>query len=460
MGAGVKAGEERAARAVPGWLPLFPLAVFAVLVVKIGWVADSGLVVLRSALNATNGWGAGFNPSAPTQEFDSPLWFFVWSRAGSLFGEWVATMFALSFVFSLAAIGLVLWRSRSVPVLVGASCALLASTAFMEFTSSGLEQPLAFLSVGLLFVVVLRVAANPTSNGAGLVGAFAALVTLTSPELLVVVAPLVVYVVVRNRRVPGFVVSAVGVFALPLAVWAAWTQSTFGTFVPPSLAETFSGWSGGDLWDSLRSDPVTLAVIAAGAVYLLWRGAPAHRFVVAGVAVYLLWVALAGSTALPGQRLAVPFYLIVLASVDRITCRPSKWWQALWSAGTVVLFTLTAVALSVAGTPVVTVAAWTGPGGGDTGWSGAVAGHLTFTELFTGSDAVEYAPFQPGEFLVSYDGPLTINSVRAAADGWPPTSDTEFIAQGQFGTRCERLGVNGMLSGPLIEWETNCTEKR
>jgi arabinofuranosyltransferase len=449
----------------PVWGSVVLLVMFAALMVKIGWVADEGLEVLRTVLNGAHGWTATFNPAEPVNDVQSPLWMMTWTAVG-VTGEWVTTMFAASFVLSLVAIGVVLFRARSLPVVIAAAGVLLLSNAFMEFTSSGLEQPLSFTVLALMFVVARGAVRSGSANMAGLCGLTAAAVLLTRPDLVFVAAPVLGVVLWVNRRNGAVTFTALGALALPLVAWGAWAQSTYGTVVPVQIADVFASSltdlvsQGGEyLWGSLRSDPVTLVVIVVGAGVLLAKGSAVHRATSVGVLAYVAWVALSGGAGLPGQLLAAPFYLTVLAVVDWFVPVPATAREHFtWAKGAADLTVVVAAAFIVLGTPSTVIQAWGTPAGNDTAWAPATRSDQTFVALVTGgnADTVAFSPFQPPSVLLSYDGPFSMASIHAATKAWPVNDNEDVVSQETVPSVCGRRGGNGMLSGPEIQWTTTC----
>ena len=139
------------------------MAVFAIMIaaVRIAWVSDDALITLRTALNITNGWGAGYNATEAVQGYTHPLWFLIWVGIGATTHQWILGILIVSILFTGLAVGLILWRAVSISRIILATGILLFSNAFMEYSTSGLENPLAYTGVALVGVLALTASPAP-----------------------------------------------------------------------------------------------------------------------------------------------------------------------------------------------------------------------------------------------------------------------------------------------------------
>jgi len=130
------------------------LVVFVFLVARLSWLSDDSLITLRTALNLTHGWGPGFNAVESVQAYTHPLWFLTWVALGSITGEWIISILIFSLICSTIAVAIALWLAPNAIAIVVTFAALLFSSAFADFSTSGLENPMSFLWLGILFLLV------------------------------------------------------------------------------------------------------------------------------------------------------------------------------------------------------------------------------------------------------------------------------------------------------------------
>lgn len=465
--------EQPPARAT-GLLAARILAVvlFAYLLLRTAWLSDDALITLRSALNITHGWGPGFNATESVQAYTHPLWFLTWLTAGSITGEWILTVFALSLVFSLGAIAIVLWQARTLTAVIVATAALALSNAFIEYTSSGLENPLAFLLLGVAVVLSARVmsGASPWWHHV-LLGLTVAAVALTRLDLLLVVLPMLVLVgwsLRRNLRALGALAAGL---LVPLVLWFAWSFSTYGTVLPntfdakrnlqiPQVELVVQGLR--YLWVSIDKDPVTGVVIVAGVLIAALWGTLLQRAWMVGVLLYLAYVVWIGGDFMVGRFLAVPVYLLVLVGVlVPIPARGERAVSAREAVGAAVAVVAVVVLLFVAQRPPVSVANPNGPRW-DFNAAAGIADERGFyivlsrgLEQWVLSLGQGMAPtvYQPATDI---NTALPLRDVRTAANEWPTNDGGRLVTPDEVGVGCGQLGGKGIFGGPRIHWIDTC----
>ena len=127
-------------------LPLLALCLYAVVIVKAGWLADDAFASFRAASNLVNGYGLVSNPPERVQAFTNPLWTLLFALAYWPTKNAYAVGIVMGLVASLATVAVIAF-SRRVEVLARALAVLTLalSQAFVDFSTSGLENPLSHL---------------------------------------------------------------------------------------------------------------------------------------------------------------------------------------------------------------------------------------------------------------------------------------------------------------------------
>lgn len=128
------------------------------------YICDDAFISYRTIDNFINGFGLRWNPVERVQTYTNPLWILLMSVFCYPL-QWLHSMedttkmylisMALSYFISLAAvlsIAAYLIRSNRHGALVILLAALFSSRAFVEYTSSGLENPLTYLLIVLFYV--------------------------------------------------------------------------------------------------------------------------------------------------------------------------------------------------------------------------------------------------------------------------------------------------------------------
>ena len=304
-----------------GHVALLLCLVFLAILLRTAWLSDDAFITLRTVLNFTHGYGLTFNIAERVQTYTHPLWMLMLTGAYLVAGNVYYAAIGLSVGVSLV----VFWSTvrlaaTSAQVWIVAAV-LLFSRAFVDYSTSGLENPLSNLLL-VAFVALLfrsseaRVTSPPRLTGLWMV---ASLLYLTRPDNVLLVAPALIWLTARaGSWKPAARQTFTGL--LPAAVWTAFSVIYYGfPFPNTAYAKLGHGIDRGELvqqgsfylLDSIDRDPVTLvAILFAVTMGLAYRG-PA-RWVAAGVLIDLAYVVSVGGDFMSGRFLALPLFAAVL----------------------------------------------------------------------------------------------------------------------------------------------------
>lgn len=298
-------------------LRLFALAVLGLVLVRTAWVGDDAYITLRTIDNFVNGHGLRWNIDERVQAFTHPLWLFLTAIPYVITREAFYTVLGVSILVSLATVAALLFRAGAKPAgLVVGIMILLSSRAFIDYSTSGLENPLTHL---LLLLFVLRLPdERPGPRRATELALLAGLAAVNRMDSLLLFAPGLVYAFRGARRPKDLIPLAIG-FA-PFLVWEIFATFYYGFPYPNTAAAKLrSGIGAATLLghgvyyfqDSIRRDPVTLTVIAAGLVVAAIRRRPRELAAAAGVVLYLLYIVRIGGDFMSGRFFSAPLVVAV-----------------------------------------------------------------------------------------------------------------------------------------------------
>lgn len=312
--------ETRASRAAVVWAVLCT-AVLALVWVRTAWTTDDAFVTFRSVEQLLDGNGPRWNPHERVQAFTHPLFFAAVAAGRLVFAEPAASAAALSFFLTLG-LFLVLgrhlrWRPERLTL---ALLVLLASRAFVDYSSGGLEDPLSHF---LLVVFALPLLHRGPQADLALLHRSAwlgGLVGLCRHDLALVVAPPLLWLAWRVvRRETASWRAAAGRLALgfsPFLAWTAFAIVYYGfPFPNTAYAKLNTGIESWVLWrhgvdylvNALRWDPATPVVMLFGALFLWRRGRGAGRTLAFGILLYVLYVLRIGGDFMAGRFWSEPF---------------------------------------------------------------------------------------------------------------------------------------------------------
>jgi len=313
-------------------LPLSFLAAYAILLVRTAWMCDDAFITLRTVDNFVQGYGLVWNVGERVQVYTHPLWMFLLSAFYAFTREPYFTTLAISMALSLATVVLLLWTGRRhffTLLLVG--IILVGSKAFADYSTSGLENPLAHLLLVAFFVLCLR--RPPQPSDALLLGALAGLIMLNRLDHGVLVIPALLAAAVQLPcRAAVSLLTAAGA---PVAGWLLFSLVYYGFPFPNTFyAKQTTGIPRieylergvGYLVDTAVLDGVTLLGIVFAVGLALWRRRPLMLLAAAaGIVLYVLYVIWIGGDFMGGRMFSAP--LVASLAVLAVS-QPSIRWEA------------------------------------------------------------------------------------------------------------------------------------
>ncbi len=301
------------------------LFVFVIVSLCSAWVADDAYITFRAVDLTLDGFGPRWNIAERVQVYSHPAWFFLLVLLNWLGMDLFWAAAGLGLALSAVTAWLLLSRARGWVAPVSVLALLCASKSFVEFSSSGLENPLCHLVVVTMFLGGLGWAPiDPTRRGAVL-GLLVSTLALCRIDLLLLVAPLVGLLLWRWRSKPATLGWLMGL--APLAGWELWSLYYYGDLVPNTacakLNHTISPalrlQQGLTFYKvNLSFDAVTVpATCVAAAVGL--RAGGVRRATAVGLLLYLAYVWWIPGDFMAGRFHSTPFVLGValLASSTR-----------------------------------------------------------------------------------------------------------------------------------------------
>jgi arabinofuranosyltransferase len=307
------------------------LVLFAVVVLRTAWLGDDALITLRTVLNVTHGYGLTYNLTEHVQTFTHPLWLGLLTVAYAVVGNVFYAAFAVSIVVSMVVFGVVLRAARSVSQLWIAGGVLLTSRAFVDYSTSGLENPL----TALVAIATLAWAARETRGRSWLTAVWLGVSAayLTRPDAVLLVLPVAVWaaVQVRPRRAAALSVS---LGLLPALLWTMFALVYYGFAFPNTAYAKLATdihvservWQGLIyLLDSINRDPITLTAIGVALVVAAIERSREAWLGAAGMVASLAYVVWIGGDFMSGRFLAAPVLVAVWLMVRAQRLPESEW---------------------------------------------------------------------------------------------------------------------------------------
>lgn len=241
--------ESPDARPSPFTAPvLAALAVYTVMVLRTAWVSDDAFITMRTVDNFVDGYGLRWNVAERVQSYTHPLWMLLLSALYACLGSHYFTLVIAGIATSLAAAyGLARYLARSPEQALLALLVLTASRSFLDYSTSGLENPLLhLLSVAALHLYLVRPAALRW---------FAltiALLAFARMDAALIFAPALAHSASNERRRSGLRATLKELLLgfTPFLAWELFSLFYYGFLFPnTAYAKLNTGWPRGS-WPS------------------------------------------------------------------------------------------------------------------------------------------------------------------------------------------------------------------
>ncbi len=294
------------------------LLLLALLIVRSAWVCDDAAITFRTVDNFTHGYGLRWNVDERVDSYTHPLWMFVLSLVSLFTHDLYYTSLVLSLLLSMPAAYL-LWSKLAANQTAGALAilGLIASKPFVDFATSGLENPLTYLMLVLFFMIYFQ--PSKSNRKSFLLSLLASLVVLNRMDLALIVAPPVIYDLLNTRRLKAWLVSAAG--TAPFVLWEIFSLFYYGfPFPNTAYAKLSTGIARQDLvaqglyylQNGVEQLPFTAFIIVAAFFYAVLRKSLRLTAPAIGILLYVLYIVRVGGDFMEGRFLTAPFFVAVI----------------------------------------------------------------------------------------------------------------------------------------------------
>ncbi len=297
---------------------------FGVILFRTAWLCDDAYITFRVADNFAHGYGLVWNAGERVQVFTHPLWMLLLTSFNLVTGEIYYTSIFLSMALAIGAVALTGFRvSATLGSAILAILVLSISKAFVEYSTSGLENPLTFLLLAIFYWQFLS--GQFDLRKLLILSFMASLVALNRLDTLLLILPALVYAYSKVPRFKGALVGLAGF--IPLILWFVFALVYYGSVLPNTYyAKLNNGISSFKLivqglnyiLDSLRFDSTTIVTLIAG-LTVAFKSKDRGQYAGAiGVCLYLIYAVNIGGDFMSGRFLGAP----LICSVVLLTSRP------------------------------------------------------------------------------------------------------------------------------------------
>ncbi len=297
---------------------------FTLVFLNVAWVAEDAFITFRAVDNFLKGYGPVWNVGERVQVYTHPLWYALLIVGIGLFKHHYWVTIALSYGCLMATVYLLLKVAKNAPFIaqtVIALFVLLLSRAFMDYSSSGLENPLLHLLLaGYVLVAITQQDAAKRFLHTSLIYSF---VFLTRPDGIFIITPASLWMLWQANRQIGWkrTLKLAAIAAAPAVAWEVFSLIYYGSLVPnTALAKVNIDYPRAVLLEqaknyfafNLQKDPITLGMVflSFALVWLNRRTLP--KLLMAGVALQMLYICYVGADYMLGRFLSPSVFMAAI----------------------------------------------------------------------------------------------------------------------------------------------------
>ncbi|MBN2736199.1 MAG: hypothetical protein JXR70_04400 [Spirochaetales bacterium] len=285
------------------------------LIIKTAWLSDDSFITFRTVDNFINGHGLTWNTNERVQAYTHPLWMFVLSFFYYFTHEIFYTAIFISIGLSVLSCLVYGFGVSLEPVNAIIGLLFLSfSKSFIEYSTSGLENPLTFMLMALFYWVYFK-------QDKGLIKLFllALISSLSainrSDTILFFIFPIILSYYESKKWISGIMVLFIGI--LPFMAWEVFSVYYYGfPFPNTAYAKLNTGVSSLRLAqqglnyyvNSIKNDPITLLGISVGIVSFFINRKKRVLFSSLGIILYLLYIIKIGGDFMSGRFFAAPLF--------------------------------------------------------------------------------------------------------------------------------------------------------
>ncbi|MCA1901543.1 MAG: hypothetical protein LDL53_04895 [Candidatus Hydrogenedens sp.] len=296
---------------------------FAILFLRTAWLCDDAYITFRTVDNAVNGYGLRWNVNERVQAYTHPLWMFLHIPFYAITHEMFLTGIFISFTVSMMAIILFIFGvAKTIPQAIISASILGFSRAFIDYSSSGLENPMSHVLLILFFILFLK--QQFTITNLFLLSLLTSLSALNRQDCILLYLPALIFAWWKTEnKINGFIVICLGF--VPLGLWELFSIIYYGfPFPNTAYAKLGTGIAKIDLikqgvWYYLwtwKRDFITLLVLILALIIPFYRRQKELLPMTLGLLLYCMYILWIGGDFMGGRFFSVPFLLATIIVVQ------------------------------------------------------------------------------------------------------------------------------------------------
>lgn len=299
--------------------------VFFLVLIRNAWISDDAFITMRVIDNLVNGHGLTWNVGERVQAFTNPLWLFFLTFFYLILSDPYTTIFIASFIVSVSVVVLLFRNfSSNYRMTILGLLLLITSKALMDYSTSGLENPLTHLLMVVFLIILLKLNIEQTKRVC-ILSLIASLAAVNRLDTILIFLPVLGYEILRARDKKYKVALFLLAGFIPLVLWELFALIYYGFPFPNTYyAKIGTGMTHFQFYEqgkryfenSLHWDPVTVPTIGMSLLLVSIKRDKKKIFMLLGGVLYLLYVISIGGDFMSGRFFSAIFLMSVVLILD------------------------------------------------------------------------------------------------------------------------------------------------
>jgi len=301
------------------------LMIFIALLVQTSWVEEDAFITLRTSDNFIHGYGLRWNVDERVQTYTNPLWMFMLAGAHAIIQNPHLTLILLSIAVSTLAMFVMLVHipQNNFGILLAFSI-LILSKAFVDYSTSGLENPATHLLAISFAALYFKVEKPPSEKNLFFMTFIAGLGTFNRMDAVLFYLPVLISLLRNQLSKRTFLMMLAGF--LPFILWEIFSVVYYGFPVPNTYyAKMNTGIPLGEeltqgilyFFNSLGWDPITLTMIFSALTLTFLNRRKEDMLIAFGIVLYLGYIIYIGGDYMSGRFFSTPLIMSVALLIRR-----------------------------------------------------------------------------------------------------------------------------------------------
>ncbi len=319
---------------------IFALVFFFFVMMKNAWLSDDAYITLRTVDNFIHGYGLTWNVDERVQTYTHPLWMFLLSGCYFFLRNIYFSSLLLSLGVSALAIGIFAFRLTRTPFVAAVGLIILAaSKSFIDFSTSGLENPLTHLLIVLFVLVFFHY--QQSKRSILWLSLLSSLMILNRMDTVLLFLPALIYALYQTSQPKLKALRTMFLAFVPFLVWELFSLFYYGFLFPNTAyaklntgipADQLVKQGAGYLISSFIFDPLLFFVLGSAVLFIVivrdWQSIP----LLLGMMLYILYVVTIGGDFMAGRFLTAPFLIAVILLMRNISSSEKTLWTLIFLA--------------------------------------------------------------------------------------------------------------------------------